>query len=286
MEGLEWQSVQADMSPESDFPPTECRLKYLVCTTPRSGSWLLCTGLAATGQAGRPAEFFTPVYGQAYRARLGLTRLVPVQYWNFLLEHRTSPNGVFGMKIHFDQMEKFFPNEQAQKQFLARFDRLIFLTRRDKLAQAVSFWKARATGVYRMTANTVADSLPPPSVSYRFGDIAHALALLATREQRWLSLLSHFADRTFSLDYEDLAGNYGQSLERALIALGLGVAVSAIDPQPRVLPQRDHVNEEWERLFVEDLRGSAAQRIVRLAAANTDAQRPYGDLLAPHEQQA
>src|SRR5262249_13821667 len=34
------------------------RASYLVCASPRSGTELLCRGLAATGVAGRPQEYF------------------------------------------------------------------------------------------------------------------------------------------------------------------------------------------------------------------------------------
>ena len=33
-------------------------MSYLVCASPRSGTELLCRGLAATGVAGRPQEYF------------------------------------------------------------------------------------------------------------------------------------------------------------------------------------------------------------------------------------
>jgi LPS sulfotransferase NodH len=267
MQGPEWEAVAADMSPENDFPATRCRFKYLICSTPRSGSWLLATGLASTSLAGRPAEYFTPVYAQAYRLRVGDVTIVPTQYWQFLLDRRTSPNGVFGMKIHFDQMENYFPREQGQKRFLNQFERLIFLTRRDKLAQAVSFLRARKTGIYRLTEGMRADTEAERSLAYRFEDVAYALALVATREARWRSLLADFSDRTFELDYEDLATDYVQSLGRVLVALGLPQAVSAIVPRPQVLQQRDELNAEWERFFLQDLRGGAMAAIGDLSGA-------------------
>src|ERR1700677_4438098 len=52
-----------------DRSPTSC---YLVCTNPRSGSWLLCDGLAATGLAGGPREGVNEVEQRRRRELWGL----------------------------------------------------------------------------------------------------------------------------------------------------------------------------------------------------------------------
>src|SRR5262249_15586129 len=111
----EWQKIRQDLSPENDFPPTACRFKYLICSTPRSGSTLLSTGLASTGRAGRPLEYLSQPYGVVFKERNG--RLLLPEYWRFLVTRRTTPNGVFGMKMHFDQFANNLGGEAAQKEF-------------------------------------------------------------------------------------------------------------------------------------------------------------------------
>jgi LPS sulfotransferase NodH len=254
----EWQKVQRDMSPKHDFPVTECRYKYLVCSTPRSGSTLLCTGLASTGLAGRPMEYYSPNYVKAYRLRIGSAIGVTLsEYRQFLLERRTSPNGVFGMKMHFGNLPNVLEASEAQKEFVADFDRLIFLERRNKLAQAVSFSKARATGVYRVAPGETVDASSSAAVPYSFQSVATALSWLADREAGWLSLLKGFGDRTISLTYEELARDYAGSMRRVLVELGLADAVAALKPRPQVLAQSDPSNRRWQELFVQELRDSA-----------------------------
>jgi LPS sulfotransferase NodH len=218
--------VRQDMSPERDFPAAECRFKYLICSTPRCGSTLLCGALASTGRAGWPAEYLTPPYRKAFLERIGADLSVwtkerwlssgDAEYWQFLLKHRTSPNGVFGMKIHFDQMQANFHDPAAMRAFLAQFDHFVFLTRRDRLAQAVSFHKARATGVYRVAPDETVERVP--AVPYSFRRIVHALNLIVARENRWRLLLGDFRDRTTSLTYEELAEDYVGSVRKALTA--------------------------------------------------------------------
>jgi LPS sulfotransferase NodH len=195
---------------------------------------------------------------KAYRLRIGSAFGVELsQYRQFLLERRTSPNGVFGMKMHFGNLPNVLAAIEAQKEFVADFDRLIFLTRRNKLAQAVSFSKARATGVYRIAPGEAVDASSVSGVPYSFESVATALSWLADREAGWLSLLEDFGDKTISLTYEELAHDYVGSMRRVLIALGLTEAVAALRPRPQVLAQSDQSNRRWRELFLQELRDGA-----------------------------
>src|SRR5258707_11620961 len=75
---------------------------YLVCSTPRSGSTLLCDALAKTGLAGNPGEFFDPKYTEIFSRKYSILRRE--EYLKSIMEHCTSPNGVFGAKIHSFQL--------------------------------------------------------------------------------------------------------------------------------------------------------------------------------------
>src|SRR3954469_25286570 len=79
----------------------ETRLSYVICSTSRSGSYLLCELLWRTGVAGAPEEFFHPQYMPRLMERWGVEELD--EYVRALLAHKTTPNGVFGAKIHWAQ---------------------------------------------------------------------------------------------------------------------------------------------------------------------------------------
>lgn len=247
----DWNLVQRDMSAANDFPPTKCTFRYLICSTPRSGSWLLCSGLTATGAAGRPAEYLSGPFTEAYKLRFGLSAITLNQYWQFLLRHRTSPNGVFGLKMHFDHVLAHFKDEAVRRNMPCAFDRLIFLTRRDKLGQAISFWKANTTGIYRQPAD---GDRPRPREApyYNFEEIARRLADIANQEASWRAILASVPDRVVSLTYEDLSERYPESMRQVLTALGLESAIDTLDPAPNLAPQRDELDQEWRRRFLED----------------------------------
>ena len=77
------------------------RASYLICTNPRSGSWLLAEGMRATGVAGRPEEYFNAFLRPVYLRDLGLRDDAPAEVvLQRMLDEGTTENGVFGAKLH------------------------------------------------------------------------------------------------------------------------------------------------------------------------------------------
>ena len=86
--------------------PVVPRLTYVVCTTPRSGSWLLSEGLASTSVAGNPREWFNHLEEQEERARWRMTHgsdLTFAKYLEQVQARSTTRNGVSGIKLHYYQ---------------------------------------------------------------------------------------------------------------------------------------------------------------------------------------
>src|SRR4051812_2522444 len=151
-------------------------LVYFVCATPRSGSTLLCKSLAATGVAGRPEEYFErlrhsglPREPREYfdadadpdvLALLPPTRSgdpsraeLPAELPRYLREG-TTPNGVFGAKMMWGYLDDLLgrlgttsaaPDAPAALEGILGPLRYVHVTRRDKVAQAVSLWRAVQT---------------------------------------------------------------------------------------------------------------------------------------------
>src|SRR5690606_10222138 len=98
--------VESGYETKFDFPPREAgpERPYLLATVPRSGSTFLSHVLWRTGCLGAPLEYlnFDPAgpYGHASMSPLEQERL-----WHSALRHRTSPNGVFGLKGFPTQFE-------------------------------------------------------------------------------------------------------------------------------------------------------------------------------------
>ena len=127
---------------------------YLICATPRSGSFLLCEALINTGIAGNPGEYFWQGDEPTWAERWNVSSYAG--YLAKAIEQGTTPNGVFGAKMMWGYFDDFIgkvrhiaPYAEAPLPRLLPmvFSNLhyIWITRRDKVRQAVSHWKALQT---------------------------------------------------------------------------------------------------------------------------------------------
>src|SRR5579885_4550 len=136
-------------------------LKIFICSTPRSGSYMLCRYMINAG-LGVPHEYFNPVVMREIAPRLGLGDAVAGLEWrhrsrrdrlpfrlpsrvaeeNFLVKYLSAlvpircQNGVFAAKIHFEQYFIVLDNPVGRR--LLDGGLFIHLFREDLLRQAVS----------------------------------------------------------------------------------------------------------------------------------------------------
>ena len=151
------------------------KVAYLVCTTPRTGNGLLCDTLWETGLFGRPDEYFCDSgYHPEYAVdddKRDIRR-----YIRKVLNLGTGPNGVFGAKImwnHFNELVTAIdttrqtgttPDRSILVQCFPAATKYIWLVRNDKLRQAISLYKRKATGVFSIRGKReIQTSCAPPS---------------------------------------------------------------------------------------------------------------------------
>lgn len=159
-------------------------LKVFICSTARSGSYLLCRYMVNAG-LGVPHEYFNPIIMRQIAPRLGLEQVSQLKWrprspWNdfffgktargtemsFLGDYlralvpRRCQSGVFAAKIHFDHYLKVLDNQTGCE--LLNGGLFIHLYREDLLAQAVSTHFANLTGRWGIddTVTTVPASHP------------------------------------------------------------------------------------------------------------------------------
>ncbi|MDP9293575.1 MAG: Stf0 family sulfotransferase, partial [Actinomycetota bacterium] len=222
--------VLTDLSgPDRDTCPLRSesapRRSYLVCSTPRSGSGLLCRGLAGTGVAGAPLEYFNPLHRRMLTDRWGCGSSLD-EYVRALYSHRTTPDGVFGTKLHWDQfvalraealgtsaaepeyeisddvIERLFPN--------ATYVRIL---RRDVNRQAISLWYALCTGTWSLAADDRGDAAARADVPYSYEGIDRCRRLIENAELHWDRFLRFNGIEPVDVVYEELAGAHAETIE-------------------------------------------------------------------------
>jgi LPS sulfotransferase NodH len=124
----------------------------------RSGTSLLCEGLTATGMAGRPTEYFLPLSDPAWVEKKSGAEIRA--FISQVVREGTTPNGIFGINImwntHCGAQETLgrlpeFSGCSAVMVYTRMFSDIsyIWIRRRDRVRQAVSWARAAQTGQYR-----------------------------------------------------------------------------------------------------------------------------------------
>jgi LPS sulfotransferase NodH len=201
-------------------------LRVFICSTPRSGSYMLCRYMVNAG-LGVPHEYFNPLIMRQIAPRLGLADSVAGLKWRpksrrdrlpfrmpdriaeerFLADYiarlvpRRCQGGVFAAKMHFDQYFKVLDNPTGRK--LLDGGLFIHLFREDLLRQAVSRNFSYVTG--RWGDDDIVTTAPMPQ-----GDlldpagIDRELRTLADEDREWRVLMAKSGLSPMSLSYEQL----------------------------------------------------------------------------------
>ena len=223
---------------------TQPRVSYLVCSIPRSGSSLLCELLGSTGLAGAPAEFFHPDKMNALMARWGVT--TADGYLRELLGRKTSPNGVFGLKAHWGQYKPHFGEADPRAAFPGA--QLLFITRQDRLRQAISWVRALQTLKWATHDNP----RPRPEV-FDADHITQQLVRIDREEEVWESLFERWAIEPRRVVYEEFVAAQEQTVREVLGYLGVD-APAALDLPPPVLGrQADDVSDQWAERYLAEV---------------------------------
>jgi LPS sulfotransferase NodH len=238
------------------MPVTHC---YWISTTPRTGSSLLSEALEFTRIAGKPREYFEPDYEKDWSLRLGIS--ADADYIEKFLAAGMTPNGVFGAKVHWHQfahlcakLRSIEGNGKSDLEHLRRTFpglKFIFLTRRDKVRQAVSYFKAQRTDIWhvvrpgeRPTQGTAAKA---PALDLE--QIDHWVTRFAEDEASWCRYFETTGLEPFQVVYEDFLGAYESTVLAILGYLNIPIPAELKIVPPRLHKLADEVSDEWVRRY-------------------------------------
>jgi LPS sulfotransferase NodH len=228
---------------------------YVICTTPRSGSWLLCRQLVNAG-IGVPSEYFGIDHINALYTRLGVDPRDTRAYLKALRERRTTPNGVFGTKLLWPQLAD---RRAAIKVELLRDTKLVYLNRRDLAPQVVSLHLSIVTGRWDFTETTS----PNRRSDIAIGDPTHLAEcedLLARQHRAWQELFEGQRLRVETMHYEDIIADQAAAVKRVAALVGLAPSEYRVPPpEPRENAFSPGI-EERRRALVAQWRETLARR--------------------------
>jgi LPS sulfotransferase NodH len=219
---------------------------------PHPGEYLM--GLARTGAGIRDDD--TPPEAPAYSSLEGIAdyreHLQRTFAWG------TTDNGVFASKLMWNQI----PELQALTEGIPEYRGLepielltqlfgdpayVWVTRGDKVRQAVSLWKALQTRSWRDGSGR-----RPSELHYRYEGINHLVELFESEDRAWGEFFAEHRIEPLVIGYEDHLERDQDAAVRSVLTL-IGVPApagwEAVQPMTR---QADALSEEWVATYHRD----------------------------------
>lgn len=188
--------------------------RIAVISTQRSGSTWFCETLGRSGLFGIPEEWLFPQAIGAYLKSRSLHSFDLAEYLKYVADRTTTENGVFSINFQIDQY--LFWKKRNLDLFGLRFDKIIYLYRRDKVAQAYSYAKAEMNGQWRSHFAPTRRVEPKDISASR---VAAALKLLCEWDELYVSKLREKVD--LELAYEDFSTD-SSCFQRVFDVCGIG----------------------------------------------------------------
>lgn len=239
---------------------------YIICTSPRSGSTLLCKLLSDSKVAGHPASYFHATTLEEWQAYFGLPedyssdRTAVRAVFRAAMVKGTAETGIFGMRLQrhsFDffikQLALLNPDPRSDTARLeAEFGRVLFihLTRQDKVEQAVSYVKAQQSGLWHAAPDgrELERLSAPQSPVYDPQAIRTQFQTMNNYERQWQAWFKAEKITPLQLTYADLSLAPQAVLCAVLDKLGLDPQ-AATNVLPAVAKLSDRTNHDWAKRF-------------------------------------
>lgn len=241
--------VETGYEAEFDFPAWRGPppRPYLLASVPRSGSTYASHLLWQAGCLGAPLEYcnFTPgsPYGHAAGSPAEQQRI-----WRGVVERRTSPNGVFGLKGFPGQLQEL---QQANPALLGEVmrtvipsrerGRVVLFRRRDRTAHAISYARAMLSGIWRAEQERGGRDEP----EYSRLAVERAERMIDAQEGAWRAMLADLGIAPLELWYEDTLADPARAIEAVAGYLGVEIDPAAAVRVPPIERQSQDGARAW-----------------------------------------
>lgn len=227
----------------------------LVAATHRSGSYLACDLLSSVGNLPFPEEHFNFDLKTA-REELRLSESVPKnKVLKTLMDRRDSTHGIFTVKAMWPAFATLFyqlsETKSARQPFCAtalqwlKSPSILFVRRRDKFRQAVSFEIAKQSGIWRKLGG---EKTRKSDLLYSYPRILACWNQIHGDEASWLYFFKTYGLAYHEIWYEDLVAEPIKEIKQALGHIGVG-AKRKMPARSRFVKQSDALNREWTERF-------------------------------------
>lgn len=225
-----------------DFRPSEVKTRYIIASTPRSGSHFLSNALYNTKYFGYPLEYFNERNLGAWKKRAE-KEFGDIDLIDFLENIRTSSNGCFGIKLHYNQISTFI-SEVGYEYFLN--NKFILLRRRDILGQAISWSRASQTKAWKSDLQKTQEAV------YDFDSIDRSIDKILYHSSCWEKLLLQSEVNYLEIFYEDMVANTLGTIKQIADFMLVDFPVDHKEIMSNTGKQRTLENIDWRERYIAD----------------------------------
>jgi LPS sulfotransferase NodH len=232
-----------------DFPARsdEPERTYLLASVPRAGSTYFSHVLWRTGCLGAPLEYlnFEPAGPYGFAAH---SPQLQQQLWRSVLGRRCSPNGVLGLKVFPIQLEQLnHDNPPLLAEVLSMTlprDRercIVYLRRRDRVAQIVSYARASLSGVWRKEQ----EAEDAAQLEYSQEALDAAERGIAFQEEVWARMFNDLRVEPLNLWHEDVLADSAAATRQVADHVGVAIDPAATVEVPPINKQSPGDSTHW-----------------------------------------
>ena len=234
------------------------KLSYAIWFSQRTGSTLLCRALQSLEIAGKPSEWLN---SSDLFDKYQLSNYTELQQRIWQLG--TTPNGVFGIKggifePYFSQIIKtlkHFPGCDSHTQNRIEIwnnafpnCKHIYMTRRNKVRLAVSWWKAIQSEEWHREKGKLPLSADLED-KYSYDAVNHLFAECSMREAAIQEFFSEGSILPLTIVYEDFILAYESTIRTILSYLELPNIQNVFIPDPPLERLADDISQGWVQRF-------------------------------------
>jgi LPS sulfotransferase NodH len=155
---------------------------------------------------------------------------------------------VFGLRIHAGHLGRL----EVDPYDILQAPQYIWIQRRDRLRQAVSYAMAEQTGVWILDGTYLPEGSSRVTPRYGYDDIRRHLRMLDRDAAVWENYFGRHGVVPHVVVYEDLVAHHEARLRGCLDFLGVGALASV--PAPGIRRQADELTQQWVERFLRDRR--------------------------------
>jgi trehalose 2-sulfotransferase len=177
----------------------------MIAMTPRTGSTHLCAALQAAGDVGRPSEIFNPRGYVEHEKQLRSATL----FSEYVRSFNEEPSPLFAFKVCWIDFKPFASHWRA---IFPRM-RVIYLDRKDVIAQAVSMFRAETSGLWHQRAEETDQPIQGLDDKFDLALICEIMANLEREKRDWEQFFATEAITPIRVFYEAFAQDTSQTLQ-------------------------------------------------------------------------